>query len=195
LSSIVFSWCSEYLTKEALEGFGDIRIEGQVITTLKYADGLVLGTNEEEVPQGVFGRLIDIGSCCGMEINVEETKVMRMSRQPSFAQIIIDQVQQDCVECCTNLVGMITNNVICKREFKYRMAVIKGAFNDRKTFFTGNLDLNLRKKLEKYYIWSIALYGAETWTLRNVDRQYLESFLSVVLEKNGEDQLDRSCEK
>ena len=130
-----------------------------------------------------------------MEINVEETKVMRMSRQPSFAQIIIDQVQQDCVECCTNLVGMITNNVICKREFKYRMAVIKAAFNDRKTFFTGNLDLNLRKKLEKYYIWSIALYGAETWTLRNVDRQYLESFLSVVLEKNGEDQLDRSCEK
>jgi hypothetical protein len=24
--------------------------------------------------------------------------------------------------------------------------------------------LNLRKKLVKYYIWSMALYGAETWT-------------------------------
>jgi hypothetical protein len=36
--------------------------------------------------------------------------------------------------------------------------------------------LELRKKLVKCYIWSIALYGAETWTLRAVDQKYLESF-------------------
>jgi hypothetical protein len=29
--------------------------------------------------------------------------------------------------------------------------------------FTNKLDLNLRKKLMKFYIWSIILYGAETW--------------------------------
>jgi hypothetical protein len=34
----------------------------------------------------------------------------------------------------------------------------------------------LRKKLVKCYIWSIALYGAETWTLRAVDQKNLESF-------------------
>jgi hypothetical protein len=34
----------------------------------------------------------------------------------------------------------------------------------------------LRKKLVKCYIWSIALYGAETWTLRVVDKKHLESF-------------------
>jgi len=28
----------------------------------------------------------------------------------------------------------------------------------------------------KCYIWSIALYGAETWTLRAVDQNHLESF-------------------
>jgi hypothetical protein len=38
------------------------------------------------------------------------------------------------------------------------------------------LELNLRKKLVKCYIWSIALCGAETWTLRIVDQKYLESF-------------------
>jgi hypothetical protein len=38
------------------------------------------------------------------------------------------------------------------------------------------LDLELRKKLVKCYIWSIALYGAETWTLRAVDQKHLESF-------------------
>jgi hypothetical protein len=38
------------------------------------------------------------------------------------------------------------------------------------------LDLELRKKLVKCYVWSIALYGAETWTLRAVDLKHLESF-------------------
>ena len=34
----------------------------------------------------------------------------------------------------------------------------------------------MRKKFVKCYIWSIALCGAETWTLRAVDQKHLESF-------------------
>ena len=34
----------------------------------------------------------------------------------------------------------------------------------------------MRKKLVKSYIWSMALYGVETWTLRVSDQKYLESF-------------------
>ena len=52
----------------------------------------------------------------------------------------------------------------------------KAAFNKKKALFTSTLDLELRKKLVKCYIWSISLYGAETWTLRVVDQKYLESF-------------------
>ena len=52
----------------------------------------------------------------------------------------------------------------------------KGAFNKKMTLFTSTLDLNLRKKLVKCYIWSIALYGAETWTIRTVDKKHQESF-------------------
>jgi hypothetical protein len=49
-------------------------------------------------------------------------------------------------------------------------------FNKKKALFTVTLDLELRKKLLKCYIWSIALCGAETWTLRAVDRKHVESF-------------------
>jgi hypothetical protein len=45
-----------------------------------------------------------------------------------------------------------------------------------KRLFTGKLDINLRKKLVKCYIWNIALYGAETWTLWRADQKYLTSF-------------------
>jgi len=42
--------------------------------------------------------------------------------------------------------------------------------------FTNTLALKLRKKPVKCCIWSVALYGAETWTLRAVDQKHLESF-------------------
>ena len=37
---------SECLTKEALDGLGDFNIVGQIIQTVKYADGLVLMAKE-----------------------------------------------------------------------------------------------------------------------------------------------------
>ena len=52
----------------------------------------------------------------------------------------------------------------------------KAAFNYKKNLFTSTLDLELRKKLVKCYIWSMALYGAETGTVRAVDKKQLESF-------------------
>jgi len=36
--------------------------------------------------------------------------------------------------------------------------------------------LELREKQVKCYIWSITLYGAETWTLRAVDQKHLERY-------------------
>ena len=68
-------------------------------------------------------------------------------------------------------------NKLCnmKCEIKFRFAMAKAAFN-KKALFTSTLGLILRKTPVKCYIWSIALYGAETWTLRKVDQKYLGSF-------------------
>jgi hypothetical protein len=85
-------FCSTY-TKEALEGFGDFKIGGQVIRTVKYADDLVLLAKEETVLQSMIDRLIEIGRRYGMQMNVEKTKVMRISRQSSPIKIMIDQNQ------------------------------------------------------------------------------------------------------
>jgi hypothetical protein len=71
---------------------------------------------------------------------------------------------------------------------------LKAAPNKKKTLFTNKLDLNVRKKLVKYYIWSIALYGAKILTHWKADQKYLKSF-EMWYWKEGEDQLDRSREK
>jgi len=71
---------------------------------------------------------------------------------------------------------MLTNDGRCTCEIISRIATAKAAFSKKKTLFTSKMGLNLRKKLIKCYIWSMALYGAETWTLPAADQKYLESF-------------------
>jgi hypothetical protein len=44
----------------------------------------------------------------------------------------------------------------------------------RRSLCTGILNLKLREKLLKYYVWNKAECAADTWTLRNVDPKYLE---------------------
>ena len=83
---------------------------------------------------------------------------------------MIGQKQLENVE---SLGSMLTND---GNEIKSRIAMAKAVFNKKRALFTGTLDLKLRMKLVKCYIWSIALYGAETWTLRAVDQKQLESF-------------------
>ena len=56
--------------------------------------------------------------------------------------------------------SMLTNNGRCTCEIKSRIVTAKAAFNNKWALFTSMLDLKLRKKLVKCYIWSIALYGA-----------------------------------
>ena len=89
---------------------------------------------------------------------------------------MIDQKQLENVECFQYLGSLLTNDGRCTGEIKSRIAMEKAAFSKKKTLFTSKLDLNLRKRLIKCYIWSMALYGAETWTLRAADQKYLESF-------------------
>lgn len=63
--------------------------------------------------QGLIYRLIEIGKFSGMERNVDKTKVMIHSRQPSPEQIMIDQNQLENVEHSNYMDSTITNDARC----------------------------------------------------------------------------------
>jgi hypothetical protein len=96
-SLIHFNLYSKYLTKEVLEGFKDLKI-GQVIHAVQYGSDLVLLAKKEAPLQSITDTLTEIGRWYGMEMNVEKTKVMRISRQPSSVQIVTDQKWPQNVE-------------------------------------------------------------------------------------------------
>jgi len=69
-----------------------------------------------------------------MEVNVEKTKVMRLSRQPSPLEIMIDQKQLENVEYFNNWHSKIPNDARCTCAFKSRTAMVKGHSARRKAF-------------------------------------------------------------
>jgi hypothetical protein len=108
-----------------LEGFGDFKIGGQITQTVTYADDLVLLAKEEKVLQDMIDELIEIGRCYGMEMNVEKTKVMRISRQPFPVKIMIEQKQLENVESFKYLCSILTNYVRCTCEISVGLLWLK----------------------------------------------------------------------
>jgi hypothetical protein len=108
---------------------------------VKEADGLVLLTKEEMVLQEMIDKLIEIGGCYGREINVDKTKVLRISRQPFPVKLMIEQKQQENVESYKCLVSMVSNDGRCTCEIKSRIAMSKAAFNKNRALFTSKMDL------------------------------------------------------
>jgi hypothetical protein len=101
------------------------------------------------------GGLIEVGRCFGMEMSVGKTQVMKISRQPFPVQIVIDQKRLENAEYFNSRNRKITYDTKCKRESKNRIEKKKKrTFNKKNNIFSSQLDLNLRKRLKKCYIWS-----------------------------------------
>jgi len=105
----------------------------------------------------MIDKLIEIGSCYGMEMNVEKTKVMRISRQPSPVTIMKDQKQLKNVECFKYLGSMLTNEGRCTREIKSRIAMAKAAFSKDSFYQQTGLkfeeETNKMLQLEHGFVW------------------------------------------
>jgi hypothetical protein len=89
---------------------------------------------------------------------------------------MIHQKQLKNVEYFNPLDRLTINDARRTREIKSRITVTKIACNKEKTLLTNKLDLNLRKKPVTRCLCSIALYGAETWTVSKVDQKYLGNY-------------------
>ena len=56
----------------------------------------------------------------------------------------------------------------------------KEAFNRKRSIFCGPLEKELRKRLVKCFVWSVALYGSETWILRRNEQRRLDAFEMLI---------------
>jgi hypothetical protein len=125
-----------------------LKIGGQIINTVKYADDLVLLAKEEIVLQDMTDKLIEIGRYYGMKMNVGKTIVMRISRQSYPVKLTIDQQQLENILKHFKYLGsmlQMVDDVLVKLNPK--LLCQKLHLTREGLFFTNKIDLEIQIKL------------------------------------------------
>ena len=137
----------------------------------------MLATTQEGL-QKMMEQLNKTSTKYNMKINIGKTKVMRVSKDEEEIAMKItingEEIQQ--VKSFCYLGSMIITDARCHSDVKRRIVLGKDAFTKRGELMRGGLSKSLKKRLVKTLIWSVVLYGSETWTLRKEDIKRLEAF-------------------
>lgn len=179
MSPVLFNLYAEKLMEEALEQSSGVSVGSEKIKSIKYADDQAVLAESEVDLQRMMENIHNAGIKYGMKINVSKTKVMRMSKKVTEERMKVT-LEGKCLEQVENfkyLGGMIYADGSCKKEIRSRIAMGKTAYTKVQDILTARrIPLKLRKRFAKCYIWSVVLYGSETWTMRKKEERYLESF-------------------
>jgi len=91
---------------------------------------------------------------------------MVFSKEFENISIKMDDNAVKQVPKCKYLGSIITEDVKNKEDIIQRIKEAKIMSNNKKQLLcSNNLSLEMKKKLKKSCIWSVALYGSEIWTL------------------------------
>ena len=71
---------------------------------------------------------------------------------------------------------MITSDGRCSTEIKRRIAIAKDSFNKMRPIFRNhNISMTTKYRVLKAYVWSVLLYGCESWTITEDLKKKLEA--------------------
>ena len=91
--------------------------------------------------------------------------------------IYIDGKYVEQVKSFQYLGALVTEDGRCEKEILRRIGIAKSKFNDmHKLLTTHDLSLKTKLRLTKCYIWSVLLYGSETWSLTKGMEKRIEAF-------------------
>uniref|UniRef100_A0A8D8SN59 Craniofacial development protein 2 n=1 Tax=Cacopsylla melanoneura TaxID=428564 RepID=A0A8D8SN59_9HEMI len=183
LSPLLFNLYSEFIFKEALEGINcgiELKTEDSTITinNLRYADDTVLITKSHAELQLIVNRVIEACENYGLKLNAKKTKIMIVNKKPIRTPAIrAYNTELERTKSVTYLGTYIHEDWDPGREIKIRIEKARSTFfKMRKVFCCRSLKLDLRMRLVRCYIFSILLYGVESWTVTATLLKKIEAF-------------------
>nr|ADI61821.1 endonuclease-reverse transcriptase [Bombyx mori] len=176
LSPILFNIYGEYIMRKTLENWdGGITIGGVKVTNLRYADDTtLLATTEAEMTE-LLNRMEHIGLEMGLALNRSKTKIMVVDRTKKLE--LSGTLNLELVDNFIYLGSNINNTGSSELEVRRRIGMAKGAMTQLgKIWKDHNITQKTKTKLVLTLVFSIFIYGAETWTLKAADRKRVDAF-------------------
>lgn len=158
-----------------------IRINGIRISTLKYANNTVILAKSIEDLQRLLNQISTASQRAGLSINIDKTKLMVFNRQNhDLTSLHLDSTQIERVNSIKYLGCQITKDLDPDWEIKCRIEYACTVFNKMRSFFCDDdLNLKLRQRMAKCYVWSVLLYVVEAWHPQNRHNESSSSLWNV----------------
>src|SRR6476619_7025632 len=154
-----------------------IRVGGELIKDVKYADDQGMVANTEAGLQRLMDSLNTTAKHYDMKINVKKTKAILVSRNGGGRMnITVEGQSVKQVSKFRYLGTLISEDGRCLDDVKTRIGMAKDAFNKRKELLTRSIRVDLRKKLAEALVWLVVLCGCETWTMGKEGINRLSAF-------------------
>ena len=177
MSPDFFNLYLEMIMRELRELEG-IKVGGQNVNNIRYADDTTLIADSLEKLKDLIERLDEAGHEKGLNINTKKTKVMVVTKneQSPKINISINNHNIEQVDQFNYLGSMISQDARCGIEIKRRIILAKNAFSNIRNLLTNRkLSIKIRKRFLKCYVWSVLLYGCETWTMGKMEEQKVQA--------------------
>ncbi|KAF7252108.1 putative uncharacterized transposon-derived protein F52C9.6, partial [Varanus komodoensis] len=151
-----------------------IKIAGRNINNLRYADDTTLMAESEEELKSLLMRVKEESAKVGLKLNIKKMKIMA-SGPLTFWQI--DGEEMEVVTDFIFLGSKITTDSDCSQEIERRLLLGRKAMANLDSILKSR-DITLPTKMciVKAMVFSFAMYGCESWTIRKAERRRIETF-------------------
>lgn len=155
-----------------------VTINAQHYHCIRFADDIAILADSENELNKMLKILSNALNKFHLKINPQKTKSMLISKiqnqenvNITLNNIQIQQVQEFCY-----LGSIITSNNKSSPDIKRRITLAKQAFQNKNQLLSNqHLNIHIRKRFIKTFVWSVLTYASETWTIDENDRKKLEA--------------------
>ena len=163
---------------ETIQDMEGVKIGGRNINNLRFADDAALIADSEVKLQNLMDAVAQASESKGLKINIKKTYCMVITNRKETPRCDIfvrgQQIQQ--VTAFKYLGSLITSDGRSDKDISARIGMAKAAYSDLKHLLCNkHVTIETRIRVLKCYVWSVMLYGSETWTISRVMQQKLEA--------------------
>ena len=174
ISPKLFTACLEEVFKNLEWENVGIKIDGEYLNNLRFADDIVLMSESGEELQMMLGDLNRESRKIGLKMNMGKTKVM-FNENAVREEIRIMNEPLEIVNEYTYLGQTVSSTPGHETEIKRRISMGWRAFGKQCDILKSKMPLSLKRKIFNQVILPVLTYGSETWSLTKAMERKLVS--------------------
>ena len=155
------------------EAQAGIKITGKNINHLRYAGDTTLMAESKEL-KSLLMKVKEENEKVGLKLNIQKTKIMASGPITSW------QIDGETMETVTDFIlwgSKITTDGDCSHKIKRRLLLGRKVMTNLDSILKSrNITLPTKIHIVKAVVFSVVMYGCESWTIKRAEHQRIDAF-------------------